>query len=101
MPDLSAGLNRPDGTVEVVAARSGADDAVAHSPEVDDYRIFRDFLRADPDAARRYADLKLALATRFGDRRQASVDAKQRQVDVVMEEARCWAASRPRTGPGR
>ena len=73
----------------------------ASSPEVDDYRVFRDFLRAVPDGARRYADLKLDLAARFADRRQAYVDAKRREVDVLMPEVRRWAASRPRTGPGR
>ena len=73
----------------------------ASSPEIDDYRLFRDFLRADPDAARRYAGLKLGLVARYADRRQAYVDAKQREVDVFMAEARRWRASRPRTGPGR
>ena len=73
----------------------------ASSPEVDDYRLFRDFLRANPDVAGRYAELKLDLAARFADRRQAYVDAKQRQVDVLMDEARRWGASRPRTGPAR
>ncbi len=68
------------------------------SPEIDDYRLFRDFLRANPDVAARYADLKRELAARFADRRQAYVEAKQRQVDVLMIEAR---ASRPRTAPGR
>ncbi len=68
------------------------------SPEIDDYRLFRDFLRATPDAAGRYADLKLSLAARFADRRQAYVEAKQREVDLLMEEAR---ASRPRTAHGR
>ena len=73
----------------------------ASSPEIDEYRLFRDFLRADPDAARRYADLKLGLVARYANRRQAYVDAKQREVDVFMAEARRWRASRPRTGPGR
>lgn len=71
------------------------------SPEVDDYRLFRDWLRADPEAAARYAELKLDLAARYADQRQAYVETKQRAVDVLMDEARRWGASRPRTGPGR
>ncbi len=62
------------------------------SPEAEEYRLFRDFLRANPEVAERYAALKLELAGRFADRRQAYVDAKQRQVDVLMDEARRWAA---------
>ncbi|HEX2046144.1 MAG TPA: GrpB family protein [Acidimicrobiales bacterium] len=73
----------------------------ASSAEIDDYRLFRDFLGADADAARRYAELKLGLAARYPDRRQAYVDAKQREVDGFMVEARRWRASRPRTAPGR
>ena len=71
------------------------------SPEIDDYRLFRDFLRANSDVAARYADLKHDLAARFVDRRQAYVDVKQREVDVLMVEARRWRPSRPRTVPGR
>ena len=71
------------------------------SPEVDHYRLFRDFLRANGDVAARYADLKRDLAARFADRRQGYVDAKQREVDVLMSEAHRWRASRPRTVPDR
>jgi GrpB-like predicted nucleotidyltransferase (UPF0157 family) len=73
----------------------------ASSPEVDDYRLFRDFLRAEPEVAARYAALKLDLAARYADQRQAYVEQKEREVDVLMEEARRWRASRPRTVPGR
>jgi GrpB-like predicted nucleotidyltransferase (UPF0157 family) len=62
------------------------------SPEIDEYRLFRDFLRARPEVAARYADLKLHLAARFADRRQAYVEAKEREVDMLMDEARTWAA---------
>ena len=61
----------------------------------------REWLTAQPDAARRYAALKLDLVARFAGQRQAYVDAKQREVDVLMVEARRWAASRRRTAPGR
>ncbi len=71
------------------------------SPEIDDYRLFRDFLRANADVAARYADLKRDLAARFAGRRQAYVDIKRREVDVLMAEARRWRASRPRTVPDR
>ncbi len=71
------------------------------SPEIEDYRTFRDWLTAAPDVARGYAELKLDLAARFAGRRQAYVEAKGREVDVLMVEARRWRASRPRTGRGR
>ena len=73
----------------------------ATSPGIDDYRLFRDFLRADQEVAGRYARLKLDLAARFADRRQSYVEAKQREVDLLMHDARRWAASHRRTAPGR
>ena len=60
------------------------------SPEVDDYRLFREYMRTNPDAAQRYAGLKLELAARFAGRRQSYVDAKEREVDRLMEDARRW-----------
>jgi GrpB-like predicted nucleotidyltransferase (UPF0157 family) len=67
----------------------------ATSPEVDDYRLFRDFLIAHPDAARRYGSLKLELVRRFGMQRSAYVETKQRYVERLMEQARRWRWSPP------
>jgi GrpB-like predicted nucleotidyltransferase (UPF0157 family) len=63
------------------------------SPQVEDYRLFLAFLRADPAAAARYAALKRDLAARYADRRQAYVEAKHAEVDLLMLEARRWRAT--------
>ena len=60
------------------------------SPDIEDYRLFRDFLRANPPAATRYADLKRDLAARFASQRQLYVETKERAVDGFMDEARRW-----------
>jgi GrpB-like predicted nucleotidyltransferase (UPF0157 family) len=63
------------------------------SPQVDEYRLFLAFLRADPAAAARYAGLKRDLAARYADRRQLYVEAKHAEVDLLMIEARRWRAT--------
>jgi GrpB-like predicted nucleotidyltransferase (UPF0157 family) len=70
------------------------------SPAIDGYRLFRKFLIANPDAAARYAALKRALAGRFANERQRYVDLKQREVDVLMLEARRWASGAQAAGAG-
>lgn len=60
------------------------------SPEPDEYRLFRDFLRADPEAAARYAAAKLDLADRFGDERARYVHAKEPVVEELLANARSW-----------
>ncbi len=62
------------------------------SPEPDDYRLFRDFLRVTPEAAASYAAAKLDLATRFADDRQSYVAAKEPVVQDLLEAARRWRA---------
>lgn len=58
--------------------------------------LFRDFLRANPDAAARYERAKLELAARFHDRRNEYVDRKQAIVDALMREACEWGATEVR-----
>lgn len=58
-----------------------------------DYLLFRDYLRAVGEAARRYDAAKADLAERHGDRRHAYVDEKQTVVDRLMVEAREWRQS--------
>ena len=53
-----------------------------------DYLAFRDHLRADPAAARRFAELKRALAARFPRDREAYMDAKSAHVEDVLRRAR-------------
>ena len=67
------------------------------SPEPDDYRLFRDYLRANPDAATRYEAAKLDLAERFAQDRRSYVQAKEPIVEDLLVAARAWRdeAGRP------
>jgi len=58
------------------------------SPEIDDYRLFRDYLRADPTLATEYERLKIALARRHGDDRMRYVTEKAIWVDNRLRELR-------------
>lgn len=60
------------------------------SPEPDDYRLFRDYLRANPDAAARYEAAKLDLADRFARDRTSYVQTKESIVEEVLVTARAW-----------
>jgi GrpB-like predicted nucleotidyltransferase (UPF0157 family) len=53
--------------------------------------LFRDYLRAHPDAAGRYAALKADLAVRFRTDRQGYTDAKDPFIWATMREADAWA----------
>ena len=49
---------------------------------------FRDALRADPDRARQYADLKGELAARFAGSRKAYTEGKTAFIEAVLETPR-------------
>ena len=49
--------------------------------------LFRDILRADPEEARRYEELKLRLAARFTDDREAYTDGKADYIEAVLRKA--------------
>ena len=53
--------------------------------------LFRDFLRADPDTAKQYAELKRSLATTFRDDRAGYTDAKSDFIWAVIRKADDWA----------
>ena len=53
-----------------------------------DRLLFRDYLRAHPDEARRYEAVKRDLAARFPDDREAYTDGKAGYVSEVMKKAR-------------
>jgi GrpB-like predicted nucleotidyltransferase (UPF0157 family) len=53
-----------------------------------DHLVFRDHLRGDAAAARRFAEAKRALAARFPLDRAAYTAAKSTLVEAVLEEAR-------------
>lgn len=65
----------------------------ASSPRVPEYRLFRDFLRANPAVAARYGDYKQALAARFSHQRAAYTETKEGEVDRILQEARRWAVA--------
>jgi GrpB-like predicted nucleotidyltransferase (UPF0157 family) len=52
-----------------------------------DYLAFRNYLRAHPEPARRFADLKRALAARFFDDREAYMTAKSSHVQEILRLA--------------
>lgn len=53
-----------------------------------DRLLFRDCLRADPEEARRYEDLKRRLAAAFPDDREAYTNGKTDYIYGVMQKAR-------------
>jgi GrpB-like predicted nucleotidyltransferase (UPF0157 family) len=63
------------------------------SPAVSDYLLFRDYLRAHPDAAAGYGEAKVGLAAEHADDRMAYVRAKPAVVDPLLVDARAWAAA--------
>lgn len=72
-------------------------------PEVEKHLLFRDYLRAHPEEAARYATLKRDLAARFGADRAGYTDSKDSFIAKVVERARARrqrSTSRRRT-PGR
>ena len=54
------------------------------------YIAFRDYLNAHPDAARAYNDLKLTLAVRYPDDRDAYLEGKAPLITKLLEKARIW-----------
>lgn len=58
-----------------------------------DELAFRDYLRAHPDAAARYAALKRELATRYRDDRDAYTEGKADFVAEVTGAAHAWLAA--------
>jgi GrpB-like predicted nucleotidyltransferase (UPF0157 family) len=61
--------------------------------------VFRDYLRAHPEAAQAYADIKRALASSSIDNIAAYRNGKTRFVDATTEKARAWRASMKGTYP--
>jgi GrpB-like predicted nucleotidyltransferase (UPF0157 family) len=60
--------------------------------------LFRDFLRAHPDEAERYCELKRQLAARFAADREAYTEAKAPLIESALAKAR--AAGAPFKHPG-
>lgn len=61
-------------------------------PEVDEYLLFRDFLRADSAACREYGESKVRLARTSRDREEY-VTTKEQHVAALLDRARAWRAA--------
>jgi GrpB-like predicted nucleotidyltransferase (UPF0157 family) len=66
---------------------------VAGSDAEHRHLVLRDFLRAKPDEARAYGDMKRALASKCRGDRQCYVDGKDAYVKALVERAVAWAAT--------
>jgi GrpB-like predicted nucleotidyltransferase (UPF0157 family) len=64
----------------------------AGSPRIDEYLLFRDYLRADAAATARYAEVKRELAVRYAHDRGRYVAEKSGVVTELLERARRWRA---------
>lgn len=60
------------------------------NPEIDRHLAFRDYLRANPEVARRYAELKQELARRFPRDIEGYMDGKDAFIKDVERTALAW-----------
>jgi hypothetical protein len=81
-----AGAGHPD-----LAGGAGAVGPVRRAAGTAGVLLFRDFLRADPDTAKQYAELKLSLATTYRDDRAGYTDAKSDFIWAAIRKADDWA----------
>lgn len=68
------------------------------SPHIDRHLAFCAYLRAHPEPARRYSDLKRALAAAHPDDIEAYMDGKDALIREIDEQAVAWRARRRATG---
>ena len=57
------------------------------------YLLFRDYLRATPEALNRYEQAKRDLAARYAKQRDRYVSEKQPIVEALLTEARSWRSA--------
>lgn len=62
-------------------------------PDVSKHLMFRDYLRAHPDAAHEYAQLKRELASKYRDDRWNYTDAKSEFISKIIKIATEWTRS--------
>lgn len=70
------------------------------SPFWERHLLFRDFLRAHPEAVREYEALKEELVSAHGERREAYTEGKTAFIRRIEEEARAERAKRGAARPG-
>ena len=85
--------------------QKGGDDRTHHvhiyengSPEIDQHLAFRDFLRAHPEKAKAYGDLKEKLAQQFPYDIELYIKGKEQLASEIEREAIVWY--RETTGKG-
>ena len=59
----------------------------ARHPDVRKHLVFRDYLRAHPDAAQDYERLKRSLASKYRDDRRTCTDAKAEFINMIIDTA--------------
>ena len=59
----------------------------ARHPDVRKHLVFRDYLRAHPDAAQDYEQLKRRLASKYRDDRRTYTDAKAEFINMIIDTA--------------
>ena len=59
----------------------------ARHPDVRKHLVFRDYLRAHPDAAQDYEQLKRSLASKYRDDRRTYTDAKAEFINMIIDTA--------------
>ena len=62
-------------------------------PDVSKHLMFRDYLKAHPDADHEYAQLKRELASKYRDDRRAYTDAKAEFISGITKIATEWTRS--------
>jgi GrpB-like predicted nucleotidyltransferase (UPF0157 family) len=63
---------------------------VRGNPEIERHLIFCEYLRAHPNAAQTYAELKYDLANKFRNDREMYTNGKSDFVTTTVEKARIW-----------
>lgn len=66
----------------------------AIDPQVQRHILFRDYLRAHPEAAQEYSRLKEELARCFPNDRGAYTEGKTEFIQGIDEKAKLWATGR-------
>lgn len=67
------------------------------SPEIERHLVFKDFLRAHPDAAEEYGGLKLRLAKQFPYDIDSYINGKEGLASAIQAQALTWQRSQENT----
>ena len=89
------------GFLNVDTSKKGGDNRTHHihiyqlgNSEIDRHLAFRDYLRAHPDAAKKYGDLKEDLSQRFPYDIESYIKGKEQLVLEIDRKAMVWYQSK-------